>query len=380
MLDTANANKADCDEGCTVKLDMQAGLWRGAAPAKHVMSLYALPSGLKQGQDKTPSRTPPRKLPTCRTSSENSLGCGEVKRTRSSGCTLATASSSCAKVTVPPLRGLYTLRKPCTAPPCSVDRGHEHASAETPRQPHWVTCVGHGHVPVWGGVRMAAQDSAAQTAWQGIAMWAHLCVGREGLRRRAALGLLAGQVTAVRVAVHVLTQQGDLLVASLHQALHLQAPQTLTKPCHPQARSGACRSRPPALAAAAALTEGGLRKMAAWLSVARQALHLQAQSGTEPPCHPRPGPGCVQPPARCFRCAHRTQRGWTHLAAGASPSQPGALAGHRAGIWHCIPSGTGCAEVGSLHPCRILLQAADCPLRTSARMDCRGLERSRPRV
>lgn len=50
---------------------------------------------------------------TCSTSSEKSLGWGLVKRTRSSGLTPATASSSSAKLTLPARRGLYTLLKPC---------------------------------------------------------------------------------------------------------------------------------------------------------------------------------------------------------------------------------------------------------------------------
>mmetsp|Transcript_5906 Transcript_5906/g.24191 ORF Transcript_5906/g.24191 Transcript_5906/m.24191 type:complete len:214 (-) Transcript_5906:1070-1711(-) len=49
---------------------------------------------------------------TRKTSSGKSLGCGDVKRTRISGSTSATASSNSANRTAPSLLGLYTLLNP----------------------------------------------------------------------------------------------------------------------------------------------------------------------------------------------------------------------------------------------------------------------------
>ena len=56
---------------------------------------------------------------TCSTSALKSFGCGDVKRTRSSGCTPATALRRPAKPRAPSRRGTYTLLKPgaYTPPP-----------------------------------------------------------------------------------------------------------------------------------------------------------------------------------------------------------------------------------------------------------------------
>ena len=66
---------------------------------------------------------------TCKTSSEKSFGCGDVKRMRISGTASATLSKSSANVTAPSRRGLYTELKPCSAMQAQLDHRKSYIAA-----------------------------------------------------------------------------------------------------------------------------------------------------------------------------------------------------------------------------------------------------------